>query len=192
MLTDITKEKALLARLKQNDSQAFDELVELYRGRGFAISYNILGNTEDAKDVLQEAFLKVFFNIKGFKQEAKFSTWFYRILVNCSWDFLRKRKRQDRLFIKTQFDEADKQPEVPDSHLGPSKFVMDRELADKLEDAISLLPEKQRICFILKHQNQMSNQEIAQTLNCGLSTVKVHLFRAVRGLQERLAFYLVK
>ena len=191
-MVEATKERSLITRLKQKDRAAFDELVQLYRGRGFAIAYNILGNAEDAKDVLQEAFIKVFFNIKGFKQEAKFSTWFYRILVNCSWDFLRKRKRQDKLFIRTQFDEEDKQPEVPDTRLGPSKFVMDKEIADKLEDAISHLPEKQRICFILKHQNQMSNQEIAQTLNCGLSTVKVHLFRAVRSLQERLAFYLVK
>ena len=191
-MTEATKEKSLVVRLKEKDRAAFDELVRLYRGRGFAIVYNILGNAEDAKDVLQEAFVKVFFNIKGFKQEAKFSTWFYRILVNCSRDFLRKRKRQDKFFIKSQFEEEDKEPQIPDSHLGPSKMVINKELSDRLEEAVSGLPEKQKICFILKHQNGLNNQEIAETLNCGLSTVKVHLFRAVRNLRIRLAFYQVR
>ena len=192
MAIDIDKEKALIACVKQNDRAAFDELVKMHRGKGFAIAYNILGNFEDAKDVLQEAFIKVYLNIKTFKQEAKFSTWFYRILVNCSWDFLRKRKRVDKLFILPLTDEQGTERDIPDFQFEPAKLIINKELSRNLDIAIASLPERQRLCFVLKHQNGLSNQEIAKVLRCSLSTVKVHLFRAVRALQDKLSTYLIK
>lgn len=189
---DIEKEKLVVERIKQGERAAFDELVQVYRDRGFAIAYNLVGNPEDAKDILQEAFIKVYLNIKGFNSESKFYTWFYRIVVNCSLDFIRKRKAMRKTFTEPLLDEEGNEKEIPDSRYVPSKIVLSAELAANLEDCIAKLSENQRISFVLKHQNGLSNQEIASVLKCSLSTVKVHLFRAVRALQDKLSSYVVK
>jgi RNA polymerase sigma-70 factor (ECF subfamily) len=81
-LEELNKDIVLIERIKQGDRASFDVLVSLYQQKGLEIAYNIVGNLEDAKDVLQEAFVKVYLNIKGFQEKAKFSTWFYRIVVN--------------------------------------------------------------------------------------------------------------
>lgn len=187
---DINKEKTLILRMKQNERSAFDELVCIYQNKGFAIAYNFVGNPEDAKDVLQEAFIKVYLNIKKFKEEAKFSTWFYRIVVNCSLDFLRRKKTMCKVFTQNLLDEEDKVQEFEDKRYEPGRILMNEELSIVIDNSILELPEKQKVCFILKHQNGLSNQEIAQALKCTISTVKVHLFRAVRNLQEKLSGYL--
>jgi len=187
---DIEKEKTLILRMKQNERSAFDELVYLYRNKGFAVAYNFVGNAEDAKDVLQEAFIKVYLNIKKFKEQAKFSTWFYRIVVNCSLDFLRRRKTMRKVFTQNLLDEEGKVQQFEDKRYEPGKILMNEELSSVLDNCILELPEKQKVCFILKHQNGLSNQEIAHVLKCTISTVKVHLFRAVRNLQEKLSAYL--
>jgi len=187
---DIDKEKALIMRMKQNERSAFDELVCIYRNKGFAVAYNFVDNPEDAKDVLQETFIKVYLNIKKFKEQAKFSTWFYRIVVNCSLDFLRRRKTMRKVFTQNLLDEEGKVQQFEDKRYEPGRILMNEELSSVLDNCISELPEKQKVCFILKHQNGLSNQEIARVLKCTISTVKVHLFRAVRNLQEKLSGYL--
>lgn len=192
MVTDFEseKEKSLVERLKQRERSALDEIVRIYRNKGFGVAYNIVGNPEDAKDVLQEAFIKVYLNINGFKGKSKFSTWFYRVVVNCALDFLRKKKSMHRIFCQPLTDEEGNEKEVPDTRYDPAKMLLAQELGANLDNCIAGLPEKQKICFILKHRNGLSNMEIAQILKCNLSTVKVHLFRAVRNLQGKLRFYL--
>ncbi len=187
---DIEKEKALILRMKENERSAFDELACIYRNKGFAVAYSFVGNPEDAKDVLQEAFIKVYLNIKKFKEQAKFSTWFYRIVVNCSLDFLRRRKTLRRVFTQNLLDEEGKEQEFEDRRNEPGRILMNEELGIVLDNCILELAEKQKVCFILKHQNGLSNQEIARLLRCTISTVKVHLFRAVRNLQVKLSYYL--
>lgn len=186
-------EAVLIQRLRQGERPAFDELVGLYRNRGLAVAYNLAGNLEDAKDILQEAFIKVYLNIKSFKEESRFSTWFYRILVNCSLDFLRKRKRAQKVFAEPFIsDEEDKIKEIPDEHYAPDRVILNKELAQNLDNCIASLPQKQMACFQLKHQNGLSTLEIAQILGCNVSTVKVHLFRSTRTLQDKLSAYLCK
>lgn len=189
---DISNEAELLQRLKQGSRPAFDELVKIHRGKGFAIAFNMTGNPEDAKDALQEAFIKVYLNIKNFKGNSRFSTWFYRIVVNTCLDFLRKRKSRQKILSQPLIDEEGNPKETKDMHYNPEGVVLNRELAARLDICIAELPEKQRMCFILKHESQMSNLQIAQTLQCNITTVKVHLFRAARALQEKISPYLGK
>lgn len=177
-------ESVLIANLKQGERQSFDILVNLYQQRGLNIAYNFLGNLEDAKDVLQEAFVKVYLNIKGFESRSKFSTWFYRIVLNCSLDFLRKKKRTARFLESLTDEEEVKERQIPDSKPDPAKAAIDNELASDLNDCISCLPKNQKECFVLKHQNGLSVSEISQVLKCRPSTVKVHLFRAVHNLRK--------
>lgn len=189
----VTCEPALIERVKCGERSGFDNLVGLYQQKGLCIAYSMVGNLEDAKDVLQEAFIKVYLNIKDFKEESKFSTWFYRIVVNCALDFLRKKKNKGKVFMERLTDEeTEEEKEIADWHYEPAGVLLSKELAENLDRCILALPEKQKTCFILKHQNGLTTQEIAQVLKCSVSTVKVHLFRAVRTLQEKLSFYFVK
>jgi RNA polymerase sigma-70 factor (ECF subfamily) len=149
-----------------------------------------VGNPEDAKDVLQEAFIKVYTNIGSFKEEARFATWFYRIVVNCSLDFLRKKKTMRRLLTGPVMDEEGKEMEFPDPAPGTREHAACRDLEERLDTCLRLLPERQRACFILKHRNGLNNAQIARVLRCGVPTVKVHLFRAASALRVRMAGYL--
>lgn len=186
------KEPLLIEAARNGERAAFDNLVALYRQKGLGIAYNLTGNFEDAKDVLQEAFIKVYLNLKGFREKAKFSTWFYRIVVNCGLDFLRRRKTASRVFIgRPLLDEEGNEKETADQRYDPAKLTLNQELREKLDEKIAGLPGKQRLAFTLKHQNGLSNQEIAEVLGCGIATVKVHLFRAARRLQEELSGYVV-
>jgi len=192
-VADVDKETFLIQHIKQGERASFDALVSLYQQKGLGIAYNMIGNLEDAKDVLQEAFVKVYLNIKGFQERAQFNTWFYRIVVNCSLDLLRKKKRMESIFINSIIDEdgKEKELEIADSRFEPGRITIERELGRNLEDSIAKLSEKQRTCFVLKHQNGLSIEEISQILKCSPATVKVHLFRAIGNLRKSLSKYMV-
>ncbi len=183
---DREKEKSLIVRLKDEDASAFDELVFTYQRKGFSIAYNLAGNCEDAKDILQEAFIKVYCNIKSFNEDASFFTWLYRIVVNCALDFMRKRKRIFSIF-REPVSEEEFIKEPVDMSSGPQERAINDELSQRLEACIAQLPEKQKACFLLKHRSGLKNQEIAEVLGCKLSTVKVHLFRAANTLQSKVS-----
>lgn len=186
MVYNTEEEKLLIERFKNGDSAAFDGLVEVYQRKGFAIAYNMTGNCEDAKDILQEAFIKVYCNIKGFNGKSSFFTWFYRIVVNCALDCLRKRGRSHLVFSEASLeDNSNIEPIDPSD--SPQQALVTEELNRKLDQAVEQLSEKQKVCFLLKHRNGLKNKEIADILGCGLSTVKSHLFRAVNTLQSKLS-----
>jgi RNA polymerase sigma factor (sigma-70 family) len=191
MEIDLEKEKTLILRVRQNQRSAFDELVAAFRNKGFAIAYGFVGNAEDAKDVLQEAFIRVYTRIGEFRGQSRFSTWFYRVVVNCSLDFLRRRKRVRSKETGFLFDEEGGILE-PVSDAGKPEPLKAQESRRALEHCLSRLPDRQRTCFVLKHENGMSCAEIARMLRCNVSTVKVHLFRAVGALRVSLAEYMRK
>ena len=185
------REEFVIQRIRSGDRAAFEELVTMYRNRGLSIAYNLVGNLEDAKDALQDAFIKVYLHIEGFRGQSKFSTWFHRIVVNASLDFLRKKKRAVSVLTESLQDnikEGDR--EISDNSLGPARIAGNQELNRRLEDAIAGLSLKQRICFVLKHQNGLGVREIAEILRCRRSTVKVHLFRAAENLRRKMNVYL--
>ncbi|TBR17745.1 RNA polymerase sigma factor [bacterium] len=185
----IVSEAELIDRLRQGERPAFDDLFEIYKNKGLAVAYRFTGNLEDAKDALQEAFIKVYLNIGAFKREAKFSTWFYRIVVNCSLDLLRKKKSMGKVF-KSGTDCEGKQMDAPDNSYNPQRVALDKELGRDLDICVQELPKNQKACFVLKHQNGFSNEEISGIVGCSTATVKVHIFRALNTLQEKLSGYI--
>lgn len=186
-------EAVLIENIKQGQRSSFDSLVRLYRQSGLNIAYNLVGNLEDARDVLQEALMKVYLHIQGFQQKSKFSTWFYRIVTNCAIDFLRKQKRSRRVFVEFQpEEEEEREIQIPDSRFAPNEILANQELNHLIEAGLARLSEKQRLCFVLKHQSGLEIKEISEIVKCNPATVKVHLFRAMESLREELAKYLVK
>ncbi len=181
-------EAELVNRLRQGQRPAFDEFFEAYKNKGLAIAYRFTGNLEDAKDALQEAFIKVYLNIGSFKREAKFSTWFYRIVVNSSLDLLRRKKAMGKV-IKSDIDAQGNNIDAADNSYNPKRIVLNQELGQKLDLCIQGLPKNQKACFVLKHQNGFSNDEVASVVGCSAATVKVHIFRALNTLQEKLSSY---
>lgn len=188
----VPDESALIEDVKSGRRASFDILVALYQHKGFGIAYNLVGNIEDAKDVLQEACIKMYVNIKAFEGRAKLSTWFYRIVVNCALDFLRMRKRANRVWVEVDSSDENKQAnlEVPDLSFEPARLRLAKEFAQKLEEGVSELSKMQRLCFVLRHENNLAIREIAQTLKCRPATVKVHLFRAADNLRKLLSRYI--
>lgn len=185
-------EAVLIENVKCGQRSSFDALVNLYQQRGLGIAYNMVGNAEDARDVLQEAFVKMYVHIKRFEGRSKFSTWFYRIVVNSALDFLRRRKRAARVFVDIAdgHDEGKSPLEVADVRFEPRRMSEAKEFAHTVDECIAKLSKMQKSCFILKHQNKLTISEIAEMLKCNPSTVKVHLFRAVENLRQHLAGYL--
>ncbi|MBM3253475.1 MAG: sigma-70 family RNA polymerase sigma factor [Candidatus Omnitrophica bacterium] len=182
----------LIERLKGGERAAFKQLVDKYKKKSYAIAYSILEDKEESKDVLQEAFVKVFYSINSFRQDASFSTWFYRILVNLCKDHLRKRSKQfisiDATF-KTEEGSDIKKVEIADLRENPISALVNKEAGAMINKALNKLPTKQRLAFILKHIDGLGIEEISNSLGCSISTCKVHLFRAVRSLRRQLIPY---
>jgi len=176
---EIVEEK-LIDRIKTGDEDAFQDLVSRYKKKAFGLCYSIVGNVEDAKDILQIAFIKAYKGINKFGKRSSFYTWFYRILVNTAQDFLRKKAKE-----KTEPFEF-----AADFTMNPERRVMDQELKRLLDEAVSQLSENQRISFVMKHSSGMKIDEIARILNCRPATVKIHLFRAVKNIKNKLGPYL--
>lgn len=191
---ELELESQIIEKAKKGERSAFDSLVDKYKEKAFALVFNITGNYEDSKDILQEAFVKAYVNVKDFRAGSSFYTWFYRILVNLCRDFLRRKKAQKRFLVEPlefQYDEEEETSvDIVDSKPNPAEAAVNKEIIDMVDKAIELLPEKQKIVFILRHIQGMKLAEIAAILNCRESTAKVHLFRAVRNLQKSLLPYL--
>lgn len=187
-------ELQLIERARSGERAAFGSLVDIHKGRAFALAFHFTGNAEDAKDVLQDAFVKAYIGIKDFKGASGFYTWFYRILVNLCRDFLRRKKAKTMIFMEPfelPLEEDDNAAsEAADKMPDPSEAVVNKEIKEKVDEAVSRLPERQRTVFILKHIQGMRLNEIAAVIDCGESTARVHLFRAEKALQEMLAPYL--
>ncbi|MFN3466943.1 MAG: RNA polymerase sigma factor [Candidatus Brocadiales bacterium] len=175
-------ESILIERIKEGDERAFEELVNRYKGMGFSLAYRFLGNPEDARDISQEAFARVYLYIKDFRGESTFKTWFFRIIINLCHRSISGRQRRAiqslDLYMEKEMD--------PQAQEDVEAEVKQKELKAAIEGAVMGLPVKQREVFIMKHMEGMKISEISEVLNCAEGTVKIHLFRAVRALQERL------
>ena len=186
-------ELLLIERARNGERAAFDSLVDISKGTAFALAYNFTGNAEDAKDVLQEAFVKAYLNIKKFRGGSAFYTWFYRILVNQCRDVLRKKQSRLKVLVDTPgpVDEDDEAPvEAVEGGPDPGEALLNKEIREKVDEAINKLPEKQKMTFILRHMHGMKLGEIAGVIRCSESTAKVHLFRATKNLQKALSPYI--
>lgn len=183
-------EQALIAALKRGQADAFDQLVSSYQHMVYSAVLNLLQQEEDAEDVMQEVFVTVFHSIKNFRQDAKLSTWLYRIAITKSLEWLRNKKRKKRFaFMQPLDDTTGNAPlEIPHFH-HPGIQVENKERAVILFAAIAKLPDQQKTAFLLFHADQQSQADIAAIMNTTVSSVESLLFRAKKKLRTLLADY---
>ena len=193
------------AKMEQADAEAiaavlagsvnrYAELVDRYQGLVFRLAVSLLGNSEDAKDASQEAFVSAYSCLGRFRGQAKFSTWLYRIVVNECYDAMRRRRHQPAVMTTLpQWSDDSEEPiflDLNDEKADPSQQMSNKELAQGLSNAIGKLPMKQRTVFVLHHLHGMTLAEVAEVAHCRLGTVKAHLFRATASLRLELAPWL--
>ena len=183
----LLNEFELISRLKSGDAIAFRELVESRQNLVFNTVIGFLQNTEDAEDVTQDVFVKIFESIGQFKGESALSTWVYRVAVTTALEFLRRKKRKKRFgFLSPILGENNELTvELPDFH-HPGVTLDNREKASMLFKAIKQLPENQQTAFILNKVEGLSYQEVAEIMKTSLSAVESLLHRAKTNLKDLL------
>jgi RNA polymerase sigma-70 factor (ECF subfamily) len=183
---DISDE-ALCARVAAREEGAFDELVERYQARAYRLVWSLLRDAEDARDLSQEAFLRVYQSAGRFRGDARFSTWFYRILVNLCLDHRRRRRWWQRaLAPDLDDDQAALVERQPARDPDPGQRATEEQTMTRLWAAVHRLSPQQRAAVVLSVQEQLSTAEIAAVLRCSEPTVRVHLHRAVQALRRKL------
>jgi RNA polymerase sigma-70 factor, ECF subfamily len=178
-------DEELVARSRGGDADSFNQLILRWERPIYALAYRVIGREEDARDVCQETFLRAFRALPGFKGQAKFSSWLYRIALNLCRDWIRRQRRAPVMQFPEGVDPVDAVAER-----GPVEsietLVSRRELIAVVEEAMALLPEEQRTAIILKEYHGMTFQEIADLQNCPLSTVKTRLYQGLHVLRRHL------
>ena len=180
---------ALVRRVCAGETDAYAQLVERYQERAVRLAFGLVHHWEDARDISQDAFVKAYQRLDAFREEAAFSTWFYRIVVNTCRDFQRRRRVRAWVSLDAPVDAEGEERSLfePPSHAAlPDAQAADRELGAALTRAIDQLPDRQRTAFILKHLEGLSIEETAGVLQCASGTVKAHLFHAAAHLQRAL------
>jgi RNA polymerase sigma-70 factor (ECF subfamily) len=167
---------------------AFRRIVDENRSRVFHTAYGILQNDEDAKDITQDVFLKVYEKLETFKGDAKLYTWIYRITVNTCLDVLKKRKKEKGLPFREEIgakaqDVGRALASTPDS---PFEAVYHAELKAKIQEAFLRLSPEHRVALVLREIEGLSYQEIAETLSCSVGTVMSRLHYARKKMQKLL------
>jgi RNA polymerase sigma-70 factor (ECF subfamily) len=187
------RERMLVRRLQQRDERAFQEIVRLYQHKVFNLIFRMIGSREEAEDVAQEVFVTVFKSVDGFRGEAKFSTWLYRIAANhCKnrMKYLGRRsyKATGALDEAAERELADAQPHAMTPHLdGPESVLEGRQMEKLVQEGIALLDEEHRMLIVLRDVEDLSYQEICGITGLAEGTVKSRLHRARMALKEYLA-----
>ncbi len=181
----ILTDDELVAKSVGGDAESFNQLILRWERPIYALAYRVIGREEDARDVCQETFLRAFRALPGFKGQAKFSSWLYRIALNLCRDWIRRQRRAPVMQIPEGIDAGELAAER-----GPvesiEELVSRRELSAVVEEAMALLPEEQRTAIILKEYHGMTFQEIADMQGCPLSTVKTRLYQGLTVLRRHL------
>jgi RNA polymerase sigma-70 factor (ECF subfamily) len=183
----------LLEATKNGDEQAFAELVGRYQNQITNYLYRLLNDYEEAVDLAQETFVRVYFAASRYHTEFAFSTYLYRIATNLGISELRKRKRRKLLSLTGLFqgDEGDKEKEfdIPDDEVLPEAALLDKERGAVITRAIASLPEKYRLPLVLREVEEKSYDEVAQILDLTQGTLKSRLSRGRGLLREKLKNY---
>jgi RNA polymerase sigma-70 factor (ECF subfamily) len=185
---------SLVRRAQAGEQRAFAELVERYQRKAYGVALGLLKDREEAMDVSQEAFVKVYKYLDHFKGDSSFYTWLYRITVNLCID--RRRRKGANPADQVEFDEtvaqeAEGEIGVLGSQLGnnPQKSALRAELMEKIEEALQQIPEKHRAILLLREVEGMSYEDLASTLKIRKGTVMSRLFHARKKMQALLKAY---
>ncbi|HZK25798.1 MAG TPA: sigma-70 family RNA polymerase sigma factor [Oscillospiraceae bacterium] len=181
------REKILVRRCQAGDLLAFDQLMQRYEKKVYALCYRMSGNPEDTADLAQEAFLKAFRALPLFKGQAQFSTWLYRIAANTCLDEQRKRKKYQPMLSLDQpisTKDGELQRQIPDDAPDPLTATIRRELQFEIQTLLTQLPPAQRAVLALRDLDGFSYEEIAAILQVKMGTLKSRLNRARASLRE--------
>ena len=183
------EEIELVKEAKSGNVHSFEALIYKYDKKVLGIIIAMVGSDEEAQDLYQEVFLKVYKSIKKFRRDSNFYTWLYRITVNVCLNYRKKRKLNQR-FVNLD-DNRDEEDDLPimqfeSKEKTPDKKIEEKELKKLIKDAIDTLPEKQRMVFYLKHYQEKKISEISEIMGCSEGTVKNYLFRASEKLKKVL------
>jgi RNA polymerase sigma-70 factor (ECF subfamily) len=180
----------LVKQCQAGQTEAFDQLVTRYRTRVFAMIYNMVHNEQDAWDLAQDSFLKAWKSIKRFQGKSSFYTWIYRIVMNVTIDWLRKKQVKG---TGAEFDDAIQLKEidpasrtVPKADALPHERMEQNEIRARIDAAIAQLSPEHRAVILMKETEDMQYHEIAEALGCSIGTVMSRLFYARKKLQNLL------
>ncbi len=166
-----------------DDTRAFEAIVGRYKKRVFSTAYRLLDSRDEAEDYSQEVFLKIYRNIKNLSEPATFEAWLHRITVNACLDAIEKRKRTPAVKIYLDADD-ETQGFAISAKSDTAKIYEDKEIRNCLEKALAKLEPKGRSAIILRDVEEMSYEEIAESLKVGLSAVKMRIHRARLSVRE--------
>jgi RNA polymerase sigma-70 factor (ECF subfamily) len=180
-----SSDEELVARSMGGDLDSFNQLVLRWERPIYALAYRVIGREEDARDVAQETFLRAFRALSGFKGQAKFSSWLYRITLNLCRDWIRKERRTPVSQPPEGIDIIELAGEgTPAESI--EQLVGRKQLGRAVSKAMAMLPEEQRTAIILKEYHGLTFQEIAEMLDCPLSTVKTRLYQGLSVVRKQL------
>lgn len=183
------QEAAVIQAVLDGDVNAYEALVKEYEKNVYNLALRMTGNSEDAYDMSQEAFIKAYNSLSSFRGESKFSVWLYRIVSNVCLDFLRSRNRKPTLSLSIEDDDGDEvEMDIADESQSPEQ-LLDRALTrDAVRRGLAALPPEHREILLLREIQGLSYEEIAETLGLEEGTVKSRIFRA----RKKLCSFLIK
>lgn len=190
-LSAVEVDEVLVKRAQAGDTAAFDELVRRYTSIVYRVLYKILRHEEDTQDALQDTFVSAYRALPRFRQDARFSTWIYRIATNAA--LMKARARKNNLVSldhPTEDPDAQSAWDLPDWSATPDEEIMTGETRRIMEDAIQALPPEQRAAFVLHDIQDLSSAETAQAMGITVSAVNSRLHRARVFLRDRIGRHL--
>jgi RNA polymerase sigma-70 factor (ECF subfamily) len=182
-------DEELCRRIAERDGAAFELMVDRHQGRAYRLASSILGNEADARDVSQDAFIRLYESAGRFDGRSRFSTWFYRILVNLCIDHQRKNRWWKRMApLASPGDDPDERAfDPPSSAAGPEDDAMLKQSISRLRPALAKLSPQQRAAVLLQTQEGFTSREIGEVLRCSEATARVHVHRGIAQLRKLIA-----
>ncbi len=181
----------LIHQAKQGNENAFEQLVYRYDRIVLSIALKYTGNTDDAKDLYQEVFIRAYRGINNFQFRSEFSSWLYRIAVNVCLSYKSRSKEHLKVSINEEVDDTDFTKNVSEQLVyegsSPEEAAAENELTEIVDAALETLSPRQKMTFVLKHYEGYKIREIAEMLNCKEGTVKKYLFDAIKNLRKKLS-----
>ena len=193
MSVELDPDAALMLRVKQGDTGAFEQLVNKYKQPVLNVVYRMLHDATEAEDVAQMVFVQVYKSAHRYKVSSKFSTWLFTIARNLSLNEIRRRSRHPAESLDASHPDQEDQPQrqyEDKREASAPQRLLQGELEDKIEEAVLELPENQRTAIILCRQDELSYEDIAEVLGCSLSATKSLIHRGRETLKAKLKPYL--
>lgn len=182
------EEREIIESVRSGETEAFGALVAEHQNRVFSLALRMVGNEEDARDLAQEAFIRAYTSLAGFRGDSKFSVWLYRLTSNICIDFLRSRARRQAVSLTYDDDEAEGgEMEIPDERFSPEAGLERSELREAVRRGLDTLSPEFRDILLLREIDGLSYAEIGEALQLEEGTVKSRIFRARKKLTEFLS-----